>query len=55
MESPIGNPSIVTLIHVTVLQHVDLLLGNDRETNDETTSAARQQILNKQIYAAITE
>jgi hypothetical protein len=30
------------------------LLGNDLETNNET-SAARQQILNKQIYAAVTE
>jgi hypothetical protein len=29
-------------------------MGNDRKTNNET-SAARQQILNKQIYAAITE
>jgi hypothetical protein len=31
------------------------LLGNDRETVYETTSTARQQILKKQIYAAVTE
>jgi hypothetical protein len=31
------------------------LLGSDRETDNETTSAARQQILNKQIYAAVTD
>jgi hypothetical protein len=30
------------------LQSVDPLLGNDRETNNETRLAARQQILNKQ-------
>jgi hypothetical protein len=36
------------------LQHVDPLLGNNRKTNNET-SAAGQQILNKQIYEAITE
>jgi hypothetical protein len=30
----------------------DLLLSNERET---TTTAARQQILNKQIYVAVTE
>jgi hypothetical protein len=28
------------------------LLGDDRETNNETTPADRQQILIKQIYAA---
>jgi hypothetical protein len=27
---------------------IDPLLGNDRETNNETTPAAGQQILNKQ-------
>jgi hypothetical protein len=32
----------------------DPLLSSDRETNTETTSAARQHILNKQIlYAAV--
>jgi hypothetical protein len=31
------------------------LLGSDRETNNETTSYARQQILDKQICRAITE
>jgi hypothetical protein len=30
-------------------------VGNDVETNHETTSAARQQILNKQLYTAVTE
>jgi hypothetical protein len=34
---------------------VDLLLANDRETNDATTYSAGQQILNKQLYAAFTE
>jgi hypothetical protein len=33
----------------------DPLLSSDRETGNETTSAARQQILNKQIYAAVIE
>jgi hypothetical protein len=33
----------------------DPLLGNDRETKNKTTPAARQKILNKQIYAAVTE
>jgi hypothetical protein len=28
---------------------------NDLETNNETTPAARQKILNKQVYAAVTE
>jgi hypothetical protein len=31
-----------------ILQLVDSLLGNDGETSNETTSAVRQQILNKQ-------
>jgi hypothetical protein len=33
---------------------LDLLLRNDFVTNNETTSAARQQILNKQVYEAVT-
>jgi hypothetical protein len=33
----------------------NLLLGNYLETNNETTFTARQQILNKQAYAAITK
>jgi hypothetical protein len=37
-----------------ILFRVDPLQGNDRETKYET-SAARQQILNKQIQAAVTE
>jgi hypothetical protein len=32
-----------------------MLLGDDREKNNETTAAPRQQILNKQIYAAVAE
>jgi hypothetical protein len=32
------------------MQHVDPLLGNDLETNNETTFVARQQILNRQEY-----
>jgi hypothetical protein len=31
---------------IIVLQYVDPLLGNDLETNNETTSTARQQISN---------
>jgi hypothetical protein len=38
---------------VIILRSVDTLLDNDRDTNNET-SAARQQVLNKQIYAAVT-
>jgi hypothetical protein len=34
---------------------VDPLLGNDLETNNKTISAAGQQILYKQVYAAVTE
>jgi hypothetical protein len=30
----------------------DPFLGSDRETNNETTSAARQQILNEEEYMA---
>jgi hypothetical protein len=36
------------------LQHVDPLLSNDLKTSNETTFAARQQILNKQEYAGVT-
>jgi hypothetical protein len=35
-------------------ERVDPLLGNDPEINNETTFAARQQILNKQVYPAVT-
>jgi hypothetical protein len=38
-----------------ILIRRDPLLSSDRETDNETTSAARQQILSKQIYAAVTE
>jgi hypothetical protein len=44
-----------TLIHTFIITNclfyivrVDSLLGNDRKTNNETTLAARRQILNKQ-------
>jgi hypothetical protein len=33
----------------------DPFLGRDRETDNKTTSAARQQILNMQIHAAVIE
>jgi hypothetical protein len=33
----------------------DTFLGNDRETHNETTPAARQKILNKKIYTVVTE
>jgi hypothetical protein len=45
----------IMVVPCFILQRVDLLLGNDRETNNETTSVARQHILNKQMYAAVTE
>jgi hypothetical protein len=35
-----------------ILQRVGLLLANDLKTNNETTSAARQQIFNEQAYEA---
>jgi hypothetical protein len=34
---------------------IDPLLDNAFETNNRTTSTARQQILNKQIYITFTE
>jgi hypothetical protein len=40
-----------TIKTIIIMWRVDPLLGNDLET----TSAARQQILNKQEYAAVTE
>jgi hypothetical protein len=33
---------------------VDPLLGKDYDTMNETTFAAGEQILNKQVYAAVT-
>jgi hypothetical protein len=36
-----------------ILQGVEPLLGSDLETENETTCAARQQIFNKQVYAAV--
>jgi hypothetical protein len=41
--------------YATILCHVDPLLGNDFETKNEITSVARQQILNMQVYATVTE
>jgi hypothetical protein len=38
-----------------ILYRVGPLLSNELETNNETTSAARQHIFNKQVYAAVTE
>jgi hypothetical protein len=35
------------------MQHVDPLLGNDLETNNKTTFAGRQQILNRKVYTNI--
>jgi hypothetical protein len=37
-----------------VLQHVELLLGNDLETNNGRTFCTRQKIIHKQLYRAIT-
>jgi hypothetical protein len=39
-------------LHLT-LQRVDPFLGNNLKTNNQTTSAAKEQILNKQVYAAV--
>jgi hypothetical protein len=36
------------------IKYCSPLLGNDLEIHIETTSAAKEQILNKQEYAAIT-
>jgi hypothetical protein len=38
-----------------LLQRVKQLLGNGLERNNETTFAAKQPILNNEIYAAIAE
>jgi hypothetical protein len=37
------------------MQCLDKLLDNDLKINNVTTSTDRQQILNKEIYAAVTE
>jgi hypothetical protein len=37
-----------------VLKRVELLLGSDLETDNETTFAARQHIINKHVYATVT-
>jgi hypothetical protein len=42
-------------LYYFVLQRVCPLLANDLEIDNERTSAARQQILNKQVYAAVIE
>jgi 3-deoxy-D-arabino-heptulosonate 7-phosphate (DAHP) synthase class II len=48
-------PSILLAILRKVLWRTDPLLGNNRKTNNQTKAVAREQILNKQAYAAITE
>jgi hypothetical protein len=45
--------AILRSMNILVIQRVDPLLGNDLETNNET-SATTQRILNKQVYAAVT-
>jgi hypothetical protein len=47
------EPSLSILLFV--LQHVGTILGNDLETHNEITSADREQILNKQVYAAVPQ
>jgi hypothetical protein len=42
-------------MNTKVFYRVDPLLGNYLEINHETTSAARQPILSKQLYATVTE
>jgi hypothetical protein len=34
---------------------MDLLLGNDREEDNETISASRKQLVNVQIYTDVTQ
>jgi hypothetical protein len=36
-----------------ILWHVEPLLGNNLETNNVTTSATKEQIINKQVYAEV--
>jgi hypothetical protein len=43
----------LSIYSVFKLERVEPLLGNNLETNNETTFADRQQIFNKQIYAAV--
>jgi hypothetical protein len=38
-----------------ILERVGPVLGNDIETNNETRSAAKKQILDKKAYAVVTE
>jgi hypothetical protein len=47
------NCSIYICMHIIVARR-DPLLGSDSETDNETTSPARQETLNKQIYAGVT-
>jgi hypothetical protein len=46
---------MIKVIMFNTQQRIDTLLGNDLETNNETTSGAKEQILNKQVNAAVTE
>jgi hypothetical protein len=36
-------------------KYTHLLLGNDLEANNETVFTSRQQVPNKQVYAAIAK
>jgi hypothetical protein len=50
---------VVLIVYLTALSlipwHVEPLLGSELEANDETISAARKQIRNKQIYKSVAE
>jgi hypothetical protein len=52
--SKLTNTHAHVCIFIYLLWYVDPLLGNNLEPNNETP-AAREQILNKQVYAAATE
>jgi hypothetical protein len=51
ISSTITTITIIIIIIIIMKLYVNPLLGNDFET----TSSARQQILNKQVYAAVIE
>jgi hypothetical protein len=52
---PEGGRYRISFQKKCIIQRVYPLLGNDLETNNDTTSAASKQILNKQVYAVVTE
>jgi hypothetical protein len=49
-----GRPSGINSLEEGAMWHVDQLLGNGIKINNATTFAAWQQILMKQVHAAVT-